>query len=152
MKKTFICIVVMALALLSSVGLAYSAVDILLKIDGINGESVIDGHEDEIDVLSWNWGVTNAGSMDSGTGGGSGRPQVQDISIVKYVDRASPGLLFKCLNGEYLNEAILTVRKAGKDPIEFLVITLSAVTVTSVSTGASGGEDYLFITDNCNAI
>jgi type VI secretion system secreted protein Hcp len=143
MKKTFICIVVMALALFSSVGLAYSAVDIILKIDGIDGESVIDGHEDEIDVLSWNWGVTQTGSMHTGGGGGAGAAQVQDVSIVKYIDKASVNLLRKCFNGEHLTEAVLTVTRSGDNPIDYMVITMSPVLVTSVSTGGQGGMDRL---------
>ncbi|MPZ51099.1 MAG: hypothetical protein GEU75_17675 [Dehalococcoidia bacterium] len=31
--------------------------DYFLKVDGIEGESVDDKHPNEIDVLSWNWGV-----------------------------------------------------------------------------------------------
>jgi type VI protein secretion system component Hcp len=30
------------------------AMDIILTVDGIEGESKIDGHENEIDVLAWN--------------------------------------------------------------------------------------------------
>ena len=37
-----------------------------LKIDGIAGESTDVAHKDEIDVLSWSWGVAQTG------GGGSG--------------------------------------------------------------------------------
>ena len=35
----------------------------------------------------------------------------------------------------------LTVRKAGKKPLEYLIIKMNKVMVTSVSTGGSGGED-----------
>jgi type VI secretion system secreted protein Hcp len=119
------------------------AVDILLKIDGVDGESVIDGHEDEIDVLAWSWGMTQSGSMHVGGGGGSGKVNVQDVSLTKYVDKASTNLMRACCNGEHLKEAILTVRKAGKDPVDYVVITMSPVLVTSLSTGGSGGEDRL---------
>lgn len=119
------------------------AVDITLKIDGVDGESKIDGHEDEIDVLAWSWGASQSGSLHVGGGGGSGKANVQDVSITKYVDKASTNLLRKCLNGAHLTEAVLTVRKAGESPVDYVAITMSPVLVTSVSTGGSGGEDRL---------
>ena len=119
------------------------AVDILLKIEGVDGESVIDGHEKEIDVLAWSWGMTQSGSMHVGGGGGSGKVNIQDVSLTKYVDKASTNLMRACCNGQHLKEAILTVRKAGKDPVDYVVITMSPILVTSLSTGGSGGEDRL---------
>lgn len=119
------------------------AVDITLKIEGVEGESVIDGHEGEIDVLAWSWGMSQSGSMHVGGGGGSGKVNVQDVSITKYVDKASTNLLRTCCNGEHLSEAVLTVRKAGKEPIDYVSITMKPVIITSVSTGGSGGEDRL---------
>ena len=34
--------------------------DMFLKVEGIKGESVDSKHKDEIEVLSWSWGVTQA--------------------------------------------------------------------------------------------
>lgn len=119
------------------------ALDILLKIEGVKGESVIKGHEDEIDVLAYSWGISQSGSMHIGGGGGAGKANVQDISLTKYIDKSSINLLRNCLNGAHLGEAVLTVRKAGKDPVDYMVITMTPVLVTSVSTGGSGGEDRL---------
>ncbi len=47
------------------------ATDIFAKIGDIKGESVDDKHKNEIEVLSFSWGVANSGS--TGSGGGSGR-------------------------------------------------------------------------------
>ena len=46
-------------------------------------------------------------------------------------------------NGDHFTDAKLTVRKAGKKPLEYLVIEMQKVMITSVSTGGSGGEDRL---------
>jgi type VI secretion system secreted protein Hcp len=119
------------------------AVDILIKIEGVDGESVIQDHEDEIDVLAWSWGMSQSGSMHVGGGAGSGKVNIQDVSLTKYVDKASPSLMRACCNGEHLTEATLTVRKAGKDALDYLKIKMSPVLVTSVDTGGSGGEDRL---------
>ncbi len=111
------------------------AVDITLKVDGIEGESKIAGHEDEIDVLAWSWGMTQPGSMHIGGGGGSGKVNMEDLSLTKYVDKASVDLIRKCCNGVHLTEATLTVRKSGAIPLDYFITTMSPVMVTSVSTG-----------------
>lgn len=119
------------------------AVDMLLKIEGVDGESKVKDHEDEIDVLSWSWGMSQSGTMHIGGGGGAGRVNVQDISLTKYVDKSSAALMRGCCNGKHFGEAILVVRKAGEAALDYVTIKMIPVMVTSVSTGGSGGEDRL---------
>jgi type VI secretion system secreted protein Hcp len=120
------------------------AVDMSLKIDGVDGESLLAGHEDEIDVLAWSWGASQSGSMHTGLGGGSGKVSVQDISVTKWIDKASFALFRLVATGEHFDSAVLSVRKAGgKEPVEYLEIALKKVIITSYSTGGSGGEDRL---------
>ena len=88
--------------------------------------------------------MSQSGSMHVGGGGGAGKVNIQDVSLTKYVDKASTNLADEnCCNGEHLKEAILTARKAGKDPVDYVVITMTPVLVTSISTGGSDGEDRL---------
>ena len=61
------------------------ATDIFAKIGDIKGESLDAKHKDEIEVLSFSWGVTNAGGVASGSGGGAGKGQ-QEFLIVKMND------------------------------------------------------------------
>lgn len=119
------------------------AVDMFIKIDDIKGESKDDKHKDEIDVLAWSWGMSQSGTTHSGSGGGSGKVAVQDISLTKYVDKASPNLIQYCCAGKHFKEATLVVRKAGGTPLEYIKITMSNGLVSGVSTGGSGGEDRL---------
>jgi type VI secretion system secreted protein Hcp len=44
------------------------AVDIFLNIPKVSGESIDAQFAGQIDVLSWNWGLSNAGSAGTGTG------------------------------------------------------------------------------------
>jgi type VI secretion system secreted protein Hcp len=120
------------------------AVDMFLDLEGeIKGESVDSKHKDEIDVLAWSWGLSQSGTFHHGSGGGAGKANYQDLSITKYVDLSSPNLMLYCANGDHFASATLTVRKAGKQPLEYMKITMKQVLVTSVSTGGSGGEDRL---------
>ena len=120
------------------------AVDMFLDIEGeITGESQDKTHKDEIDVLAWSWGMSQSGSFHVGGGGGAGKANFQDLSVTKYLDSASPILMLYCANGDHFPTATLALRKAGKTPLEYLLITMKDVLVTSVSTGGSGGEDRL---------
>lgn len=117
------------------------AVDYLLKIEGAEGESKIKGHEGEIDVLSWSWGMTQSGTMHVGGGGGKGKVSVQDISVTKNVDKASPLLIKMCCTGEHFETATLYARKAGKDPLEYLKVTMTKVLISSINTGGTDAEE-----------
>jgi type VI secretion system secreted protein Hcp len=119
------------------------AMDQFLKIDGVKGEAKDHKHKDEIDVLAWSWGMSNSGTSHVGGGGGAGKVNVQDISVTKYIDKASTVLFASCAGGKHHKDATLLVRKAGDKPLEYLKIKMTDVLITSVSTGGSGGEDRL---------
>ena len=119
------------------------AVDMFVKIEGVDGESVDSSHKGEIDVLAWSWGMSQSGTMHMGGGGGSGKVSVNDVSITKFVDLATPVLMLHCASGKHIPKAVLTVRKAGENPLEYMIITMEDVLISSVSTGGSGGEDRL---------
>lgn len=119
------------------------AMDMFIKIKGIDGESRDHKHGKEIDVLAWSWGMSQSGSTHTGGGGGSGKVNVQNLSFTHWLDKASPALQLHCCNGKHIDEALLTVRKAGENPVEYLKITMNEIIVASCSTGGSGGEDRL---------
>jgi len=120
------------------------AVDMFLKLEPVKGEAQDQKHKDEMDVLSWSWGMSQTGGTHTGSGAGAGNVQVSDLSITKWIDKSSPNLMQSCAMGTTLDEGLLTVRKAGgKSPVEYLKITMSEVIVTHVQTGGSQGEDKL---------
>ena len=111
------------------------ASDIFAKLGDIKGESIDDKHKDEIEILSWSWGVTNAGTMAHGGGGGEGKANFHDLSFTHKIDKASPVLMKSCATGQHIKEATITLRKAGKGQQEFLIVKLNDVLVTSVAHG-----------------
>ncbi len=119
------------------------AVDMFLKLDGVTGESQDSSHKEEIDVLSWSWGLSQSGTTHMGGGGGAGKVSVHDLSLTKYLDASSPTLQKFCANGKHVATGTLTVRKAGENPLEYLKIDLEEIIISSVSTGGSGGDDRL---------
>ena len=119
------------------------AVDMFLKLNGVAGESKDKVHTKEIDLLSWSWGMSNSGTAHVAGGAGSGKVNVQDVTIAKYVDSSSPKLMLACCNGTHYASALLTVRKAGGTPVEYIKVTMETVMVTGISTGGSMSEDRL---------
>jgi type VI secretion system secreted protein Hcp len=115
------------------------ASDIFAKLGDIKGESLDAKHKDEIEVLSYSWGVSNAGSMAHGSGGGEGRATFHDLSFVHAVDKASPVLMQACATGVHIKEGTIIHRKAGKGQQEYLVVKMNDIIVTGVTHG--GGSD-----------
>jgi len=113
------------------------AADIFAKLGDIKGESLDDKHKDEIEVLSWSWGVTNPVSL-AGSGAAIGRAHFHDLSFTHKIDKASPVLMQACATGVHLKEATITHRKAGKGQQEFLVIKMNDVIITALADADSG--------------
>jgi type VI secretion system secreted protein Hcp len=128
------------LATFGMVSAASAANDFFLKIPGVDGESVDKSHPNEIVVLSWSWGMSNVVSI-SGGGGGAGKVSMQNLTLTKTLDKASPLLMLTLCRGTHYTEAVLTVRRVGANPFEYLKITLNDVLVTSVSTGGTASDD-----------
>ena len=120
------------------------ASDIFAKIGDIKGESLDDKHKDEIEVLSFSWGLSNSGSIVSGGGGGggAGKATFHDLSFVHHIDKASPVLMQACATGVHLKDATITHRKSGKGQQEFLVVKMNDVIITSVTHGGSTDGSY----------
>lgn len=120
--------------------------DMFLSVKGathgqINGESQDDKHKGEIEVLGWSWGIQGKPSL--GGGGASGKATIRELKIIKRVDKASTALMGAARTNEVIKEAVLTLRKTGKTPLEFLKISIEQGRVVSLDIeagDASGGS------------
>ena len=117
------------------------ASDIFAKIGDVKGESLDDKHKDEIEVLSFSWGVTNSTAIATGSGAAAGKATFHDLSIVHRIDKASPKLLEACATGRHLKDATITHRKAGKGQQEYLIVKMNDVIITGVLHSGSESED-----------
>jgi len=119
------------------------AVDMFLKLDGIKGESKDHKHKDTIHIESFSWGLSQSGNFGTGGGGGAGKVNVHDISITKYFDKSSPDLMLHCANGKHIANGLITVRKAGEHPVEYLKIKLQDILISGVQHSGHEGGDLL---------
>ena len=115
------------------------ATDFLLEIDGIKGESKDKTHKETIEVDSFSWGISNAGSHASNTGGGAGKASFQDIHFTSSVGKASTNLAQACASGKHIKKAVLYVRKQGETQKDYYVVTLEDLLVSSYQSGDAAG-------------
>jgi type VI secretion system secreted protein Hcp len=98
----------------------------------IKGESQDSEHKDEIEILSWSWGLQGRPDLARGATGVAGMSSIRDLRIMKRVDKASVALMKALRTNEKITEAVLTLRKAGNKPLEYLKITISDGRVSSL--------------------
>ena len=120
--------------------------DMFLKLTNIKGESLDAKHKDAIEVLSWSFGASQTGSAHSGGGSGTGKVQIQDLTITHYVDASSTDLLKYLTSGKHIDDGMLTVRKAGGTHLEYFKFKMEQVFVTHISNGGGAGQDR--VTEN----
>jgi type VI secretion system secreted protein Hcp len=116
------------------------ATDFLLEIDGIKGESGDGKLKDNIEIESFSWGASNAGSHASGGGGGAGKVSFQDLHFTTHVGKASPLLMLACATGQHIKKAVLHVRKQGGDQQEYYTISMEELLVSSYQSGGHSGS------------
>jgi type VI secretion system secreted protein Hcp len=104
--------------------------DIFIKIGNIPGESTDSKHKDWIQIESFSWGLRNPGSTIEDK---RRKGVAQDFRFTKTLDKSSPLLALATFNGKFLSDAMLTVRKAGGDQVEYLHIKLTDILVSSYS-------------------
>ena len=112
--------------------------DIFLDIDGIAGESTKVLHKGSIEVLSWSWGLSQAST---GGAGALGRERTGHVSVVKRIDKATPLLLTRCVDGTVL--PLVTVQLTRVDGQTYLKYELKNVMVSSISHGGDLDGDGL---------
>jgi type VI secretion system secreted protein Hcp len=116
------------------------ATDFHLEIDGIKGESTDEKFKDQIQLMSFSWGASNAGSHGVGAGGGAGKVAFQDLHCMMQVNKASPLLMLKCSTGDHITKATLHVRKQGGAQEEYYTVKLEDLLVSSYQSGGSDGS------------
>lgn len=146
MKRVLLPLLALGMCLCTP--LARAASDYLLELDGIKGESKDRAHPETIEISSFSWGCSNPTSVVGG-GGGAGKVQFQDFHFSSAVSKATPQLLLACATGQHIKSAKLFVRKSAADgePVEYYVITLTNILVSSISQGGGGAGGGAVPTD-----
>jgi type VI secretion system secreted protein Hcp len=70
-----------------------------------------------------------------------GNVSMLDFSFTTPVSKATPKLFLACASNQNIKTALLTVRRAGGQPFDFLKVTMSNVRVSSWSQKGGAGPD-----------
>ena len=105
----------------------------------IEGEGKNEGFLKQVQLISWSWGASNAGSSVSGGGLGGGKASFQDFHFTMQMSKASPIIVLFCATGQVIDKATLTLRKAGKSDLQqtFLTIEFKELMISSYATGGT---------------
>src|SRR5215467_12906056 len=115
------------------------AFDSFLKIDDIDGESVAQGHEKWIELLSFSWGAVAAGN-----GEASGKVSPQAFTFTKVTDSASPKLFQNVCQGTHFDKVSVACRRAdaaGAAQDDFVKIDFFDVFLSSYNEGGNQATD-----------
>ena len=123
--------------------------DIFLRIEGsrqglLRGESQDKSHPGEIDVMSWSWGMDSPGDA---FGLPTGRTNVELLRVAKRVDSASTALMSALRANEPIRKAVLTVRKAGDEPLAYFTLTIENARLVQQRIRGGEGEDSAILTE-----
>ncbi|SHH10136.1 type VI secretion system tube protein Hcp [Massilia sp. CF038] len=115
---------------------------IILDLPGIKGECLLKGFEDKIECLSFSHAVAMQLTSDpSNRERTSGKPNVQDMTISKYMDQASPVLNQTCCEGKKIGDATVTIgRNENGAVMPLMIYKLRDAMVSSISAASSGGD------------
>jgi type VI secretion system secreted protein Hcp len=143
MKLIPTCLVALTLCLpLKARAQVQPHVIIVLKLDGIDGQSVVPGHANEIDLLGVGFSCVQTGAVKDATGkGGASKSVLSPMKIQKASDSASPKLfLGSAIGGVSKNAKITFIRTDGATNFEFLTFALTNVFISQYELGASDGD------------
>jgi type VI secretion system secreted protein Hcp len=156
MKRKFTLIgLIAAVAAVVAAAAAFAVSGGDLPADRTSGHVVVQGVEGgdpgstSIAVESWSWGVSQSGTSDGGGGGGTGKATLNELSITKTIDKASPVLAKKCADGQHIQQVVLTVDRPGGSHSLYMEYRLTDVIISSVQQSGTGDaipiEEVMFV-------
>lgn len=105
----------------------------------IVGEANDKAFTNQIDIVDWSWGMSAPTAMG---GQRAGRVTLNELRLVKRVDKASTALMSVMNTNDAITSATLTVRKAGgAAPLPYFVVKLKQARINSYSVHSQIGED-----------
>jgi type VI secretion system secreted protein Hcp len=109
------------------------------KVDGIDGDSTLKGHEKEIQIFNFSETFRQSGATSGSAGGAAGKFTPGPIVFTKVQDRASIDLLRACAKGQHIKTVVITAVRQSKGQVQdYSRITLQEVFVSAINEKASG--------------
>ena len=111
-------------------------VDVFLSIKAkragkIKGEARTQGHEDDIEVFGWSWGVAAGSAI--GSTQATAKRNYRPLVVRKGVDSSSIGLMSALATNDEIKEAVLAMRKAGGSALDYYTVTLAGARIVDIA-------------------
>lgn len=116
--------------------------DAYLKMPDVEGESTATDHTGEIELLSFNVGISmNVGPRSTAGSAATEKAMPSEFSVTKNVDKSSPKLLQSCAQGAQFKECFISVNKTDGQggQIEYVRYKLGDVIVSNISQSGNTG-------------
>ena len=140
-KLVFVTLALLFGAMIAPRSADAAAVDMFVKLDGVDGESTDDRHRGWIQAFSVQTGIATP-QVNPGSGAGAAKPHFSDLHFAHHIDKASPTLAMHAAGGSRIKTVVLEFRRTNSREV-FYKITLTDVVITSIAvnvTGDSVGE------------
>ena len=112
----------------------------------IEAGSTAAGHEDDIEILSWNHGFSQPTSPTHSFAGSGSVEQADhmNLSFTKYLDSSTHSLLRYCWAGKQIGKATLSCYRADgaedNQPVKYLEVVMEHVVVANYSVSGGPGD------------
>ncbi len=117
------------------------AFDAFIEIPEIPGEALDATYSNWIEIISYNFGVSQSVSATASSSGGasSGRTTVTNFTFTKQLDSASCKLMEASCAGEHLKEVKVALCRAGGDKLKYYELVLEEVIIADYTQSAASG-------------
>ncbi len=119
------------------------AIDMFLKLDGINGGSKNYSHKGWSDVKSFGWGMVS--NRSSSTVSDKDMTSFREISISKLISTDSAAIMMLYAQGKTIDFAelkVVPISTKKSDKLKYLSLRMEDVLVKSIVTGGDSSEDF----------
>lgn len=112
---------------------------IYLKVPDIEGDCIVKGHEDEMQILSFSNSVAHMHNPAEASSQVAGLVNAAPITVVKYVDKSTPAMIQACCDGKvFADEVIVThAKKIEGDVIDYFKLRLDRAQIIDDSISSS---------------
>ena len=131
------------IALIYAVPIFVAQSALFIKFDGVDGEANDKDHKGWSDLLSFSHGMSRPSSGAAGTARGRGAVVMEDITVAKLLDKASPKLAEALCRGKVFPKVEIHVTSTYADGgrLTYLIYELKNVLVSSLRPASAGNSE-----------
>lgn len=118
------------------------AANMFIKLTGIDGETTNASHKNEIELLTWNCGMTQQGHAVANAGVTNGKVNINDFYFSKVMDKASTNLQqFCCAASPIKNAKVSVLKQVSGKQTPYFVIEMTDCVISSYQTSGQHNHD-----------